>query len=424
MQETLLVQPDTAFIHDVMASGGRDLKKCMQCGTCSAVCGLAPDDLAFPRKQMLEAQWGLKDKLIGDPAIWLCHNCGDCMTYCPRGARPGDVFGALRQAAIEHFAWPRFLAKMAGSPWALPALLVLPGLVFLAIARWAPKPAPTPSPEFAAVFPIPVLETLFFAISGAVLVIFSLGLIRFLKALKASGAFGGIVPAALIGALVEIMTHERFSKCSTNRNRRFGHLLTFWGFIGLAVTGTAVGIGTMVGMMHTPLPLTSPWKIFANLSAGVILIGTLLLLADRIKDPLIGVAATGTAVGIGSMAGIMITPLVLASPQKILATGAAAAVLIVSVALFVNRAQDPGQRTSNTYFDWFFLLTLTGVVLTGILSEGLRLAQAGRVMYGVYFVHLVLIFSLFLYAPYSKFAHFVYRTVAMAAVKGKSGNRG
>ena len=367
MAETLVIRPDTSFIKDVMASGGGDLKKCYQCATCSVVCTLSPEDSPFPRKQMVEAQWGLKDKLLSDPAIWLCHNCGDCSTKCPRGARPGDVFGSLRSQAIQHFAFPGFLAKLAARPAGLFALALLPALIFGAIALYAPKGEPTEAPEFANLFPLHVLEPLFFAVSGLVIVAFGIGLARFVKALRASGADGSIL-GNLVPSLVEIMTHKRFKDCGKEKNRFWGHLMTLWGFAGLAFMGTVVGIGSMTGLMRTPLPfwdagkpVESFFKIFANGCAVVIFVGLLILLVDRLADA--------------------------------------------------------DKRRNSTYFDWLFMVTLVGVVFTGILSQGLRLVSAQGAMYPVYFIHLVLIFILFLYAPYTKFAHLVYRTVAMAAAR-------
>jgi quinone-modifying oxidoreductase subunit QmoC len=354
------IEPDAGFIWDVIASGGSDLKKCMQCATCSAVCTLAPDDAPFPRRQMLAAQWGLKENLLADPAIWLCHNCGECTLNCPRGARPGDVFGAIRREAVKHYGAPRLLARAVASPRALLLLLLLPALLFAAIALWIPKSDLDPAPEFADVFPIPILEALFFAVSALALIGFAVGLARFIRALRASGA-GGPILAGLAPALVEILAHRRFRTCADSKTRSLGHLLTLWGFLGLAVMGTVTGIGTMTGLMRTPLPLTSPWKIFANLCAAAILTGVGLLLVNRLKG-----------------------------------------------------------RAASTYFDWFFLLTLFLVVLTGIGSELLRLGDRTQAMYGVYFVHLVLIFGLFLYAPYSKFAHLAYRTVAMAAARKRN----
>ncbi len=359
MTAATLVKPDTDFIRAVLASGGGDLKKCFQCATCSTVCQLSPEDAPFPRKQMIEAQWGLKDRVLTDPAIWLCQNCGQCTTYCPRGARPGDVLGALRREAIKCFSFPAFVGRMVASSKLWPALFLLPAMIFTAILLWAPKGPPTEKLEFANAFPIPILEMLFFTVAGLVVLALAVSLYRFITALRTSGP--GDIMTGLLPALSVIATHERFAKCGDGRTRFWGHLLTLWGFAGLALVGTVVGIGTMFGVMHTPLPLLHPAKLFANLCAVVVLAGLALM--------------------------------------------------------FVDRAGDPRQRAASTYFDWFFLLTLSGVAATGLISEVLRLAQL-RVMYPVYFVHLVLIFALFLYAPYSKFAHLAYRTVAIAAFKG------
>jgi quinone-modifying oxidoreductase subunit QmoC len=164
------------------------------------------------------------------------------------------------------------------------------------------------------------------------------------------------------------MTHKRFKDCGKEKNRFWGHLLTLWGFAGLAFMGTVVGIGTMTGLMHTPLPfwdmsrpVESFFKIFANACAVLIFVGLVILLVDRLGDR--------------------------------------------------------EKRRNSTYFDWLFLLGLMGVVFTGILSQSARLVETASVMYPVYYIHLVLIFVLFLFAPYTKFAHLIYRTVAMAAMR-------
>jgi len=358
MPTATLIRPDTDFIKEVLASGGGDLKKCFQCATCSAVCELSPEEAPFPRKQMIEAQWGLKGRLVKDPAIWLCHNCGQCTTHCPRGARPGDVMGALRRQVIKHAGYPAFLAKAVSNPKMWPVLFLLPALIFAAILEWAPKGQPTPELEFANAFPVPVLEILFFALSGIVVLAFALSLRRFVGMISSSGS--SHIMLGLMPALALIASHQRFAKCGDGRPRFWGHLLTLWGFMGLGLMGTVVGLGSMAGFIRTPLPFFHPLKIFANICAVVILAGLLLLLGDRVADA--------------------------------------------------------RKRAGSTYFDWFFLLTLVGVVGTGLGAEILRLLQAGA-MYQVYFVHLVLIFALFLYAPYSKFAHLVYRTVAIAAQK-------
>lgn len=363
MPDALLIEPDVQFIRNVMQAGGGDLKKCYQCATCSVICTLSPDERPFPRRQMVRAQWGLKDQLMADPAIWLCHNCSDCTTQCPRGAKPGQVFGALRSEAIKHFAFPGFLGAWLARPAGVAALLALGAVVFALLALLGPMGSPHAAAgaqtfEFANVYPLWLIETFFFSLSGLILIAFLGSLMRFVRALRASGAQGPIL-AGLVPAAVDIMTHTRFSTCGQNRARYVGHLATFWGFLGLAAVSTVVGFATMFGVMHTPLAQTNVLKILGNLSGAAAVVGILWLLADRLNDPV--------------------------------------------------------KRAASTSFDWFFLWTLAGVIGTGVIIQILRLAQSAPWMYACYFVHLVLIFALFVSAPYTKFAHLAYRTVAMAA---------
>ncbi len=361
----LVIQPDVRFIEEVTAAGGGDLKKCYQCATCSTVCTLSQDDHPFPRKQMIEAQWGLKDKVLGDPAIWLCHNCGDCTEHCPRGARPGDVFGALRQKAIEYYAWPSSLGRWVNRPQFLFLLVFIPALLFG--LQWAIGPEAESHGEgieFANQYPLPLIEVFFFTVAGLVVLSFGIGILRFIRALRASGADGPIL-SNLLPVVTETLSHKNFQDCGPNKPRYLGHLLTMWGFLGLAIVGTVIGVGVMTQTLATPLAWTNPLKIFANVCSIVMITGAGMLLFERWNNP--------------------------------------------------------EKRARSTYFDWFFILILFGIGLTGFLSQISRAIEGSgeqaTLMFPIYYVHLVLVFMLFFYAPFSKLAHLVYRTVAMAAMR-------
>jgi quinone-modifying oxidoreductase subunit QmoC len=101
---------------------------------------------------------------------------------------------------------------------------------------------------------------------------------------------------------------------------------------------------------------------------------------------------------------------------KILALVSSIAFTAGVVILLLNRFAKAGKAGMGSYFDWSFLAIVVGVGATGMLSWALRLGdmEAG---YFIYYIHLVFVWSLFAYAPYSKFAHLFYRTTAMVFAK-------
>ncbi|NOZ21391.1 MAG: heterodisulfide reductase subunit E [Planctomycetes bacterium] len=377
--EPMLVEPDLDFIRAATKHGGESLKKCFQCGTCSAVCAISPDNATFPRKEMALAVWGMKDRLVSDPDIWLCHQCGDCSARCPRGSKPGDIMAVARNFSFQHYAFPGLMGKMLAGAKFLPILFGIPVVLILALLAVSGHLGIPKGPiVFEKFFPHFLLDPLFILASLWALTALGVGLTRFWKdvkndgALEENGAKPGLIPS-IIAAVREIALHQKFRECDTPNPRSVSHLLVFYGFVGLFITTTLVFFGlylpkvaSLVGMHFpelTPLPmkLYHPVKILANVSAILFASGLVLMIYQR--------------------------------------------------------STDPEKAGATNYYDCLFLGVMAGLALTGILSELLRLAGAAVLAYPMYFIHLVLVFFLIAYFPYSKFAHVVYRTVAVACSK-------
>lgn len=361
MADATIIKPDLDFVKGVIAAGGESLKKCYQCATCSVVCNVTPDENPFPRKEMIWAQWGLKEKFLGNPDVWLCHQCNDCTAYCPRGAKPGEVLGAIRKQTIKQYSSPSALVDIVNKKALMPLLLIAPAVV-LAILLSA---AGTFSiPEGPIVFSKFVSTHLIqFVFTPALLFGFAVGAFgvkKFWKDMKQShNVSAGDLMASVIGTAKDIAGHKRFKKCDTSADRYASHLLVFYGFV-------AAGIATAIGAVYIDvLKRTSPFyfgygtpvKIFGNLGAIGIIVGIILMMKNRFKH--------AEKLGVGS------------------------------------------------YFDWLLISIIAVTGISGFLAQFLRVADIASLAYPVYFIHLAFVLALFVYLPFSKMAHMFYRGAAI-----------
>jgi quinone-modifying oxidoreductase subunit QmoC len=377
MAETTVLEPDLGFIKDVSKLGGGDLKKCYQCATCSVACKISPDNKPFPRKEMIQASWGLKDQLVADYDVWLCHNCGDCTTLCPRGAKPGDVMAAIRAYAVKAYSKPAFLADWVNDPAKIPLLLAIPAVLIIVVGlilnavfsshpaflNFNPQDAVIAHANFVhtTLVDVIMIPAFFFGIG-----VFAYGLKSFLNDMHrqavATGKaedkpleMGGFLQA-LIRTVPTILSHKKFNECGENKDRATAHLLVLFSFIGLFIVTNIFFVALYVLQEHGPYSQMNPVKWLANISGVALIVGSYLLIQKR-------------------------------------------------------RAKI---EQYSSYKDWYLLGLVFLLGVSGMGTELTRLAGWAGVSYGVYFIHLALIFALFAYTPFSKLAHIVYRTTAMA----------
>ncbi|MBL3582512.1 quinone-interacting membrane-bound oxidoreductase complex subunit QmoC [Oleidesulfovibrio alaskensis] len=379
MAQPVRIEPDLQFVKELQAVGGESLKKCYQCATCSVACPISPASNPYPRKEMVWASWGMRDKLLNNVDIWLCHNCGTCSDLCPRGAKPGDLLAALRNMAYQRLTKPSIVGKWMSSPKYLPILFGIPAVLWAVVWMIMASVNGTVIPEgtivFGKLFPSdftidPIFIVTFFSMVG----IFWKGTRNLIASFKPEGKTLVLGKTKhwilhLVDVLrEEILTHSKFKDCGDDRSdRKVGHMAVFYSFIILMIVTAIVAAGHWGGKvipaiaLHTPMPLLFPVKILANIGAIMLVVGLAILTHRR-------------------------------------------------------RQQDP-EKTRSNYYDWYLLNVIWFVTLTGIGAQLFRLADIAPVAYFVYYLHLVSVWMLFAYLPWSKLGHLVYRTAALTYVR-------
>jgi quinone-modifying oxidoreductase subunit QmoC len=216
-------------------------------------------------------------------------------------------------------------------------------------------------------FPHWLLNSFFGFFSFLALIAIVSGVVRYWRILKATGMGNGAGPPAkklgpaIWSVIKDVFGHDRFTQCTTGTARSFSHVFVFFGFIALSVVTFWVITGRYNPLIGSdfvyPFGFWSPWKILANLGGTAALFGCVWMVWERLER--------------SEKAGI------------------------------------------STYYDWAFLLTLALVIFTGFVTEGMHYLRLVPHRHVAYFIHLVLIFALLIYLPYSKFAHVFYRATAM-----------
>ena len=339
----------------------RILQICNACRYCEGFCAVFP-----AMTQRLE--FGKAD--INYLAN-LCHNCGSCLHAC-QYADPHEInvnvpktLAKVRLDTYTEYAWPASLGKLYkrnGLTVALATAAALALFLILTVAMTGSLIHAPLAGDFYAIFPHNTLVLMFGSIFGFAILALGIGATKFARDISTGSASTPAIAQTTRDVLSMRYLDGGHGKGCNNEDdaftlwrRRFHHF-TFYGFM-LCFAATSVAT-----LYHYLLGLQAPYDY---LSAPVVL---------------------GTLGGIGLLIG----------PAGLLW-------------LNLNRHPEHGDTAQRPMDRGFivllFLISLTGLVLM-ILRDtsymGLLLA-----------IHLGTVMALFLTMPYGKFAHGIYRTVAL-----------
>ena len=358
------IRVDPMFIDVLDRFGAEDVQLCYQCGDCSTVCPHADEVYKFPRKSMRLLQMGLSRKIETTLEPWLCYYCGQCSTQCPREADPGETMISLRRWLISRYDFTgiarQFFKSRLTEVLAVLIIALLTG-VFLIYYGFSGGSIHIYDGE-GAFLPSPFIQK-FNLIVGAILAVFLvINAIRMWYLVMVKGTLFAVPWWLYLKELYQLpwhfFTQKRYSECERKREHPFFmpwfiHLGLMLGYVTMLIL-----VLVFIEQLQSGPEIQWPVHIFGYLATIGLIAGTVYFIRNRLKKN------------------------------------------------YVQYKKSHGT-------DWVFVILLFIIVLTGITQHVFHRTGLIELANITYIIHLMCVVPWLLRMPFSKWAHMIYRPLAM-----------
>ncbi|HEY7745361.1 MAG TPA: 4Fe-4S dicluster domain-containing protein [Desulfuromonadales bacterium] len=89
------------FVRKVESLSGTSVRRCFQCGKCSAGCPMRSFMEHPPNRIVRLLQLGQYERVLAGRSIWYCASCETCSTRCPNKVDLAAIMDALRKCSWD-----------------------------------------------------------------------------------------------------------------------------------------------------------------------------------------------------------------------------------------------------------------------------------------------------------------------------------
>lgn len=364
-ERPLMVTEDIS--KEFLKLGGEGIRKCYQCGTCTAICPNSETQTVRVRRLIKKIQLGMRSSVLGDPTPWTCYFCGDCNATCPKEATPGYIMNSARKYQVINYSFLKLGKAFYERLYAAIALVVLTIVGISGIFVWSHglSELNLNRVDIYSFMSSEIIHEIGLWLLVYTVLVSSFNIINMYRYTKASLGYGKNVKlSTYIKEFIDVILKEGLFqlrlKCQKGRNDRYlAHLSIFWGFV-LAFAATGVHF---------------IW----------------LTLYPEVPEPLI---VTNIARVLGIVGGILL--------------------MYGSIYYLLRRVKKDDVYAERTYLpDWWLLLLIFVISLSGFLITAAIYLNIPLLAYASYGAHLLTVFYLIISAPFSKLVHLIYRPLAL-----------